>query len=162
KGRINVLLSVRANENSDGLPAYEVNLQALPNALDYSHRLKMSLQDIIASQDVVVRDRMAHLIDVQQLSINKKEFKTIDFILPGQLGFALLAASVFGTAFVFFSLRQGLILKRFFTTPVRREVILLGEGTARMIFQLCGAVFIIMVGRFFLGYTLVHGWITVL
>lgn len=162
KGKINVLLDVRAKGDSVHPSGYSVSLKALPDALNYSNRLKMELQQVVASQDPVIRDRMAHLVQIQQMSIDKKEFKTIDFILPGQLGFALLAASVFGTAFVFFSLRQGLILKRFFATPVRREVILLGEGTARMIFQLCGAVLIIMIGRFFLGYTLVHGWITVL
>ena len=160
KGKINVLLDIQATQNPEK-PAYLITLKALPTALSQSNRLKMELQQIIASQDPEIHDRMARLVDIQQDSINKKEFKTIDFILPGQLGFALLAASVFGTAFVFFSLRQGLVLKRFFATPVRREYILLGEGTARMIFQLFGAILIILIGRFFLGYTLVHGWITV-
>ncbi|HET8572431.1 MAG TPA: ABC transporter permease [Edaphocola sp.] len=160
KGKINVLLDVQVPGKA-GDAAYRITLKALPAALNQSNRLKMELQQIIASQDPVVHDRLARLADIRQASINKKEFKTIDFILPGQLGFALLAASVFGTAFVFFSLRQGLVLKRFFATPVRREYILLGEGTARMIFQLFGAILIILIGRFFLGYTLVHGWITV-
>lgn len=161
KGKINVLLDVQAKKDS-GASDYSVTLQALPTALNYSNRLKMEILQIVASQDPVIHDRMTHLVEVQQASINKKEFKTIDFILPGQLGFALLAASVFGTAFVFFSLRQGLVLKRFFATPVRREFILLGEGMARMVFQLFGAVLIIFIGRYFLGYTLVHGLITVI
>lgn len=161
KNKINVLLDVHAN-NDSAAPKYTVTLKALPTALNYSNRLKMEMLQTVASQDLVIHDRMAHLVDIRQASIDKKEFKTIDFILPGQLGFALLAASVFGTAFVFFSLRQGLVLKRFFATPIRREVILLGEGTARMIFQLAGAILIILIGRYFLGYTLVHGFVTVI
>jgi ABC-2 type transport system permease protein len=53
------------------------------------------------------------------------------------------------------------VLKRFFATPIRRENIILAEGTARMIFQIAGALLIILIGRFCLGYTLIHGWITV-
>ncbi len=89
-----------------------------------------------------------------------REYKTIDFILPGQLGFSMLAAGVFGTAFVFYNLRQTLVLKRFFATPVRREVIVLSEGLARMMFQILGSVVIILLGHFAFGFTLVHGVLT--
>lgn len=102
-----------------------------------------------------------HLIINRQPSAGRS-FRTIDFILPGQLGFSLLAASVFGTAFVFFTLRQDLVLKRFFATPVSRWVILGAEGSARMLFQLLGALLILGIGWYFLGFTLVKGWVTLL
>ena len=63
-------------------------------------------------------------------------YRTIDFILPGQLGFSLLSAGVFGVAFLFFNLRQQLVLKRFYATPIRRLYIILGEALSRVIFQL--------------------------
>lgn len=86
--------------------------------------------------------------------------KTIDFILPGQLGFAILAASVFGTAFLFYNLRVSLVLKRFFTTPIKKINIILAECTARVIIQLGAAIFIILVGYFWLDFTLLNGWTT--
>jgi ABC-2 type transport system permease protein len=89
-----------------------------------------------------------------------REYKTIDFILPGQLGFSILSAGVFGTAFVFFSLRQTLVLKRFFATPINRSYIILGEALSRLVFQLCGSALIIALGRFFFGFTLINGWMT--
>jgi len=61
-------------------------------------------------------------------------YREIDFILPGQLGFSLLSAGVFGVAFLFFNLRQHLVLKRFFATPIRRSYIVLGEAISRVIF----------------------------
>ena len=85
----------------------------------------------------------------------------IDFILPGQLGFSILSAGVFGTAFVFFSMRQTLVLKRFFATPIRRPYIILGETLSRLVFQLLGSLFIILIGHFVFGFTLIHGWLTV-
>lgn len=91
-----------------------------------------------------------------------REYKTIDFILPGQLGFSILSAGVFGTAFVFFSLRQTLVLKRFFATPVRRIHIILGEMISRLGFQLIGASLILLLGRFVFGFTLINGITTIL
>jgi len=91
-----------------------------------------------------------------------RQYKTIDFILPGQLGFSLLSAGVFGVAFTFFSLRNTLVLKRFFATPISRTYIILGEGLSRVIFQMITAIVIIGAGYFFFGYTLINGWVTVL
>ena len=69
---------------------------------------------------------------------------------------------MFGTAFVFISLRLTLVIKRFFATPVKRYSIVLGEALARLTFSLLGATFIIMVGHFMFGFTLIHGVVTVL
>lgn len=122
--------------------------------------LQNILISVIQSLDPEIKSRTERLAEMDVEIIQLRNFKTIDFILPGQLGFSLLAAGVFGTAFVFFNLRQTLVLKRFFATPVRREVIVLSEGLARMIFQLSGAVIILSIGHFAFGYTLIHGWIT--
>lgn len=89
-----------------------------------------------------------------------RKYKTIDFILPGQLGFALLSSGVFGIAFMFFSLRTTLVLKRFFATPISRTYIILGEMFSRVVFQMLTAVVIILVGYYFFDYTLIHGFET--
>jgi len=89
-----------------------------------------------------------------------REYKTIDFILPGQLGFSLLSSGVFGVAFMFFNLRSTLVLKRFFATPISRTHIILGEGLARVIFQMITAIVIILMGYFLFGFTLVNGVFT--
>jgi len=96
-----------------------------------------------------------------KLQLKGANTKTIDFILPGQLGFSLLSTGVFGTAFVFLSLRITLVIKRFFATPVQRFSIVLGEALARITFALIGALIIILIGHFAFGFTLVHGFVTV-
>lgn len=99
--------------------------------------------------------------ELRETTIQGREYKTIDFILPGQLGFSLLSSGVFGTAFVFLSLRITLVIKRFFATPVQRFSIVLGEALARITFALIGALIIILIGHFAFGFTLIHGFITV-
>ena len=64
-----------------------------------------------------------------------REYKTIDFILPGQLGFSLLSSGVFGVAFMFFNLRSTLVLKRFFATPISRTYIILAKVYQELYFK---------------------------
>lgn len=158
KGTISALIDIR---KTGGQPEYKVMLQVNGADRDKAAQLRSVIEKIVLSGDDAVAARKAQLLSIQETVVESRKFATIDFILPGQLGFSLLAASVFGTAFVFFNLRQALVLKRFFATPIRREFIILAEGFARMIFQLIGALFIIMVGYFAFGYTLIHGWVTV-
>ncbi|QHS54055.1 ABC transporter permease [Mucilaginibacter sp. 14171R-50] len=100
-------------------------------------------------------------VELKETIVTGREYKYIDFILPGQLGFSLLSSGVFGTAFVFISLRLTLVIKRFFATPVKRYSIVLGEALARIVFSLLGALFIIMIGHYVFGFTLIHGIATV-
>ena len=94
--------------------------------------------------------------------IEGRAYRYLDFFLPGMLGFSMLSAGVFGTAFIFFNLRQTLVLKRFFATPVRRINIILAEGNSRLILQMIAAAIIILVGYLAFDFTLVKGFNTFL
>jgi ABC-2 type transport system permease protein len=89
-----------------------------------------------------------------------RSYSTIDFIIPGMLGFSLLGSAVFGVAFLFFALRQQLVLKRYYATPIGKPYIIMGEALARVVFQLITAVVIVAIGKFVYNFTLVHGWVT--
>ena len=149
-----------------------------PKAGDSSYKISILTSDAVNPQQVQVlrsllegkisglnaalfpnRPTIAQ-VEVASQAIKGRVYRTIDFILPGQLGFSLLSAGVFGVAFLFIGLRQTLVLKRFFATPVTRTSILVGEGISRVIFQLSTAVVILLVGHFFFQFTLVHGWVT--
>ena len=141
-------------------PEYKILLNAASTEVDKAAQVKNILASVVQTMDPAIQKRQQELVSIDTHVAEVREYKTIDFVLPGQLGFSLLASGVFGTAFVFFNLRQTLVLKRFFATPVRKEVIVLSEGIARMVFQMLGAVIIISLGYFLFGYTLRNGWIT--
>ena len=102
------------------------------------------------------------MVTIKQDIYNVRQYKTIDFVLPGQIGFSLLFSTLFGIAFTFFNLREQLVLKRFYATPVNKLNILLGIGFSRIFFQLINVLVLITVGHFFIGFTLAHGFITFL
>lgn len=141
-------------------PEYLANVSYSAASIDKGNILKSVLNNLMYTLNS--KDLKPAVAEIRESTVQGRTYRTIDFILPGQLGFSLLSTGVFGTAFVFFNLRQTLVIKRFFATPVRRSSIILGEGLARIGFALLGAVFIIVVGHFFFNFTLIHGITTVL
>ncbi len=162
KGNIAALLqidSVPANGNYQ----YIFKTTTSSASMDRFPILRSQLSEIIRQADERAFPNRPTIAKIEmQQNIPGREYKTIDFILPGQLGFSLLSAGVFGVAFMFFSLRNTLVLKRFFATPINRGYIVLGEGLSRVLFQLLTAIVIISLGYFLFGFTLVHGITTFL
>lgn len=157
KGNIDGIISIK--QNTGGQPAYIAQVKYTSASLDKGNILRSLLNNLMYTLNS--RDVKPTIAQLQESTVHGRTYRMIDFILPGQLGFSLLSTGVFGTAFVFFSLRQTLVIKRFFATPVKRSSIVLGEGIARIGFALLGALFIILIGRFFFHFTLIHGAITV-
>ncbi len=144
----------------DSVPEYKVIVNGASSEMDKALQLQRIIESVVASQDPKIMKRQAELVKTELHEATVRESRSIDFILPGQLSFSLLASAVFGTAFVFFNLRQTLVLKRFFATPVRKEIIVISEAIARMIFQLLSVVVIIGVGYYVFDFTLFKGWVT--
>ncbi|QJD94947.1 ABC transporter permease [Mucilaginibacter robiniae] len=143
-------------------PSLSINVHYTSASPDKGSILKSILSSILYQTNTQVSNDIPIVAQLTETTVKGREYKYIDFILPGQLGFSLLNIGVFGTAFVFLSLRQTLVIKRFFATPVRKYSIVLGEMLARVAFALLGAIIIIMIGHLAFGFTLVHGAVTVL
>lgn len=159
EGNIAGVILIEKNMANPNSP-YQLVLKTTTANNDKWPQLKNLLDNVVNNvSNTIYKNRPVYAMftfnpekDVEQV----REYKTIDFILPGQLGFSLLSAGVFGVAFMFFNLRNTLVLKRFFATPINKTYIILGEGLSRVIFQLITAVVIILVGYFCFGFTLVH------
>jgi ABC-2 type transport system permease protein len=159
KGRITAVIGI--NKNTAGAsPAYIINIKTSEAVNPQNTQVLQSiLNGIISGLDRTINPVTPTIASINQNIENVKgrTYRTIDFILPGQLGFSLLSAGVFGVAFIFFNLRQTLVLKRFFATPISRTYIVLGEALSRILFQLLTAVVILLIGHFIFKFTLVHG-----
>ena len=161
KGHITAILKL-TSLRPDSFPKYAVQLTTSSAAADRIGLLQSLIQQSIAELNQKTFTQQPTYAVLQKETIPGRAYKSIDFILPGQLGFSLLSAGVFGVAFIFFNLRQTLVLKRFFATPIKRAYIVFGEGLGRIVFQLITAVVILAFGHFVFGFTLINGWITFL
>lgn len=162
QGDIVAIVNIKHDLAVDANPEYSIQLNTVNTQEDKARQLQNILNEVILHMDPLLMKRMNAMATFKTNVTQIREYKAIDFILPGQLSFSLLASGVFGTAFVFYNLRQTLVLKRFFATPVRRETIVISEGIARMLFQLIGSVVIISLGYFAFGFTLHNGFVTFL
>ena len=169
KGRIDAIVGIEKIENT-----HIVEVTTSKASREKGMFVKSVLSNLVDKQNLAYIKEVNSLagINLQRVSsqitelreseVQGREYKMIDFILPGQLGFSILSAGVFGTAFIFFSMRQTLVLKRFFATPIKRSYIILGEAISRLIFQLLGSLIIIILGKYIFGFTLIHGFTTLI
>jgi len=171
KGHLDAILNITKNTTSwpvyapvqgkPQLPPFTVNVQYTSASQEKGKILNSLVSGILFKMNAAMAgNRPPVMAELKETTVTVRAYKTIDFILPGQLGFSLLSTGVFGTAFVFLSLRQTLVIKRFFATPVKRYSIVVGEALARITFALIGASFILLIGRFAFGFTLIHGFVT--
>lgn len=163
KGRITAVINIQ--KGTDSLSRYIISLKTSEAASPQNVQVLKSILDgfIKSINERVHPDQSTYaVVRKDVITVPGRTYRTIDFILPGQLGFSLLSAGVFGVAFIFFNLRQTLVLKRFFATPIRRTYIVFGEAISRVIFQMITAVVILLVGHYAFSFTLVHGWVTFL
>lgn len=160
KGRITAMIEVRKLPANTSGAQYDIHLKttsASQRDLPAVQALLKSFIDEVTANSVANK---AAEISVEE--IPGRPYQMIDFYLPGMLGFSLIGSAVFGVAFVFFTLRETLVLKRMFATPVRKTFIVLGESIARVVFQLSTSIILILFGTIFYHFTLAHGFITFL
>ncbi len=161
KGRIAAILTVESGASEAGIRQFTVHTLTSSASADRYPLVKSALAQVFENTvETSLNAKYRPMIVDELPPVPGRAYTTIDFILPGMLGFSLLSAAVFGVAFLFFNLRQQLVLKRYGATPIAKKYIVIGEGLARVGFQLITAVVIIGLGRLLFHFTLVHGWVT--
>ncbi len=160
KGRITAIFNLQNDSRGIPVPHYQVSLvtgNASSNKFEF---LQSTIVEVINKINLGLFPRNFSAGRISVTRTNGRIYHQIDFILPGQLGFSLLMAGVFSSAFLFFNLRQSFVLKRIFATPVKRAYLILGELFSRLLFQVIGFVVMIALGHFAFGFTLINGLTT--
>lgn len=163
KGHITAEVDITRNAGDSAYPRYTIHTTTSSACMDKFPLLQSVLKTLKADVDSqAFPGRPSFSALAQPVMLPGREYRMIDFVLPGMLGFSLLSAAIFGVAFLFYNLRQLLVLKRFFATPILKTYIILGEGLSRVAFQMITAVVIIGLGYLCFHFTLIHGWETFL
>ncbi len=161
RGRITAVVSIRETKDSLKRSLYSIGTRTTSASANTFGGFKQILDFIKLSFDAGKSADKTEYVKIEEVQYSTvQQYRQIDFILPGQLGFSILFSTLFGIAFTFFNLREQLVLKRFYASPIKRIHILLGIGTSRLFFQLMNVIVLILFGHFFLNFTLRHGAIT--
>jgi ABC-2 type transport system permease protein len=158
KGQIDALIKFETTEFAPGLKSIETKLQTSSAAPQGGSTVTAILENVNSKINEAGTPLTAPKIsNLEVTNVEGRKYKQIDFILPGQLNFALLSTGVFGIAFSLITLRQTLVLKRMYATPTPKWIILGARVISSLIVALLQASFIIGVGHFAFGFTLING-----
>ncbi|GAC1440832.1 MAG: hypothetical protein NVSMB63_07790 [Sediminibacterium sp.] len=111
KGRISAVISIEKSGLDN--PPYKINLTSSEAVNPQNIQVLRSILNAVIggiNQQTYTNAPTIAIVNNTVKKIPGRIYRTIDFILPGQLGFSLLSAGVFGVAFLFFNLRQQLVL----------------------------------------------------
>ncbi|GAC1705022.1 MAG: hypothetical protein NVS9B7_08070 [Flavisolibacter sp.] len=158
KGRITAILKIQPTPNSNA--PYNIQVKTSSASKKDFPLLQTVLNSIITKVNSYSFPQTQSIASLSITEIKGRPYRMIDFFLPGMIGFSLIGSAVFGVSFLFYSLRETLVLKRMYSTPIKRQYIILGESLSKVIFQLMTVVVLIGFGYYFFHFTLAHGWMT--
>lgn len=158
KGRIAAVLDVKKADS--GSTPFIIHARTSSASQREYGVLESVLSNIIHSVDETIYTDRKTIARVERTEIEGRKYKMIDFFLPGMIGFSLIGSAVFGIAFLFYSLRETLVLKRMYATPIKRGYIILGESISKVLFQLLTVVVLIAFGYLMYNFTLANGIVT--
>jgi ABC-2 type transport system permease protein len=157
KGQIIAVINITTDNSKAPLPHYTIRLQAASASGQSLGVLETELNAAIGKIDQQVFPENPSVVKLSVTRLPGRVYRSIDFILPGQLGFSLLMAGVYGSSFLLFSLRINLVLKRLRATPVKRRTIIAGEMLSRLLFHVFSFTIMIAFGCIAFKFTLING-----
>jgi len=104
KGRLTAILAIRKTTGTP-IPQYDVSVTSSASSAGQSVLLETILKNTIASVNEKIFPANPSVAALRINQLPGRVYRQIDFILPGQLGFSLLMAGVFGSSFLLFNLR---------------------------------------------------------
>lgn len=159
KGRITAKIRVIAVKDSTNTK-YNIHLITSSASMQNYEALRTTLEKVIQDADKEKYPARPSTGFITTEMVEGRSYTYIDFLLPGMIGFSLIGAAIFGVAFSFYSLKETLVLKRLYSTPIRKPYIVIGEGIARVVFQLTTVVVLIAFGYFVYNFKLADGLLT--
>lgn len=167
KGRAPVSITISENgvleyAPNQFMPRYTLVINKSAADPQTSNSVASILLNILDSINLSITQSNNLLLNSEINVIEGRKFNQIDFILPGQLAFALLMNALFGISYTFMTFRKELILKRYFASPVKKVTILASEVTSKAIIALAQSIIIITAGHYLFKFTLANGFETVM
>jgi len=144
------------------MPVYDVHLDSSAGAPQAAGSITSIVNAVVGQINASVSQNAPKIVNETNTVVEGRKYQQIDFILPGQLAFALLSNALFGISFTLMMFKKNLILKRYFATPVRKFNILGAEVLSKTLIAILQSAIIIAAGYFLFHFTLANGWITVL
>ncbi len=138
-------------------PAAQVVLTIDPSRQTLGPALQAILARVLTGISTEVTGQPPWL-EVQTESVQAREVRTIDYLLPGILAMSLMQLGLFATAQPLVALRVQGVLKRLGATPLRRSTLLAAYIGLRLTIALLQTAIIIVIGRSAFQVKMLGNW----
>lgn len=135
-----------------GLSAAAANGQPSPVPVFYDPAQQQASQIVLGITRQVLQavERQVSgtpvLFQLQEETVQAKDLRTIDFLLPGLLALALMQLGLFGTAQPVVQLREQGVLRRLSATPLSRGAVLASQIAQRLTIGVAQAALMVALG----------------
>ena len=106
KGKLTAILDIQKTTDSTEKPHYTVGIKSTSASSNTIYSFVPALKMVKLMLEKELNDSYVNFVEIGDPVIEQvRQYRQIDFILPGQLGFSILFSTLFGIAFTFFNLR---------------------------------------------------------
>ncbi len=158
QGKLSGIVDIQTTDQIT--PKYDVKLTTSIGNVQEGAALNSLVRGVVDQANLRLAGINDPSIIVTQNELSGRQFRYIDFALPGQIGFSLLSTAVFGTVFGLIFLKKSLVLKRMFASPTKAITILLAQGASRLISAMMQTLLILILGIVVFKFYLPHGILT--
>jgi len=102
------------------------------------------------------------LLELESHSVRRRNFRYIDFLVPGIIAMTMMNSAMFGLGGTIVSYRERGILRRLKVTPQPLPVFLSAQITNQLLFSILRAVLLVAVARVFFDVSVVGSYFTLL
>ena len=81
------------------------------------------MRDVIHTIDDASSRRIVTVGKITEEQVPGREYKMIDFYLPGMIGFSMIRSCRIRSCILVFNLRESLVLKDYNASPVNRKIL---------------------------------------
>ena len=143
-------------------PTYKLELERSTASPQSAEVIATIVDKVSSTINEAANPQSLKLVTMDTINVEGRKFSQIDFILPGQLAFALLSNALFGMSFGFIALKKELVLKRLFAAPIAKWTIMGSQVLSKAVLAIIQTLVIVLIGTFVFKFTLVNGFITLL
>ena len=144
-------------DKSDPLPSARITLTIDPARQLLRPVLQALLAHILGALDTHLTGQPP-LAELQTESIQARELRTIDYLLPGILALSIMQLGLLATAQPLVALRVQGVLKRLSATPLPRTTLLTAYIAFRLTIALFQTMLTVIIGRYAFKVAMVGSW----
>jgi ABC-2 type transport system permease protein len=160
--KLNYMILIPENfgtPNNKQIPQGTLGLVINETATDLNQSFQSIIDDILNGINAGINKQVTGVdpinpIIVEVEGVQSEDLGTINYLVPGIIGFSIMSLGVFSVSNAFVSYKSSGSLRRLFVTPVGPFSFIAGQSVARLIMTVLNVMTMLVIGSIFFNFEL--------